>query len=106
MEDNSGPYYFGLKLFHRILHGMVIASFIDLAFTGIPLRFADTRWAGWLSRLLGGYPTTGYLHRVFAVVTFFYFGLHLGEIAYRFLKGERGLFWGPTSMVPQSRDFV
>jgi len=102
----SGPYYFRIKLFHRIIHGMVIVSFLGLALTGIPLRFADTWWAGWLSRVLGGYPTTGYLHRVFAVVTFLYFGLHLGEIALRFLKGERGLFWGPYSMVPQPRDFV
>jgi cytochrome b subunit of formate dehydrogenase len=23
-----------------------------------------------------------------------------------FVRGERGLFWGPTSMVPQPRDFV
>jgi cytochrome b subunit of formate dehydrogenase len=32
---------------------------------------------------------------------------HVGNVAWRaFVRGEKGLFWGPSSMVPQPRDFV
>jgi cytochrome b subunit of formate dehydrogenase len=101
-----GPYYFRLNLYHRILHGMVIVSFLGLAVTGLPLKYAETGWGRWLSHLLGGPFTTGYLHRFFAIVTFCYFALHLGYVARLILTGRRGIFWGPTSMVPQPRDFV
>ena len=76
-----GPYYFRLNLYHRILHGMVIVSFLGLALTGLPLKYADTLWGQWLSQALGGPFTARYLHRVFAIVTFLYFALHLGYVA-------------------------
>jgi len=32
---------------------------------------------------------------------------HVGQVSWRaFVKGEAGIFWGPTSMVPQPRDVV
>jgi cytochrome b subunit of formate dehydrogenase len=101
-----GPHYFRFHLYHRILHGMVIVSFIGLALTGLPLKFAYTEWGRTLSWLLGGPFTAGWLHRVFAIVTFAYFALHLGYVARLVLRGERGVFWGPGSMVPQPRDAV
>ena len=104
----SGPerHYFRLNLYHRILHGMVIVSFLGLAITGLPLKYAQTGWGVWLSHALGGPFTTGYLHRVFAVVTFLYFVLHLGYVARLVVQRRPGIFWGPGSMVPQPRDVV
>jgi cytochrome b subunit of formate dehydrogenase len=102
----GGPYYFRLNLYHRILHGMVITSFLGLAMTGLPLKFADRPWGRWLSLALGGPFTTGYLHRFFAIVTFTYFALHLGYVARLILLRRPGIFWGPDSMVPQPRDIV
>jgi cytochrome b subunit of formate dehydrogenase len=99
-------YYFRLNLYHRILHGMVIVSFLGLALTGLPLKYAETGWGVWLSWLLGGPFTARYLHRVFALVTFLYFGLHLAYVGRLCLRGGRGVFWGPDSMVPQPRDVV
>jgi cytochrome b subunit of formate dehydrogenase len=104
--SESGRYYFRLNLYHRILHGMVVVSFLGLALTGLPLRYAETRWGLALSWLLGGPGTTRYLHRVFAIVTFLYFALHLGYVARLVAAGGRGVFWGPDSMVPQPRDLV
>jgi cytochrome b subunit of formate dehydrogenase len=100
------PYYFRLNLYHRILHVMVIVSFLSLALTGLPLKYAQTGWGQGLSRALGGPLVTGYLHRVFAVVTFLYFGLHLGYVASLVLRGRPGVFWGPDSLVPQPRDLT
>jgi cytochrome b subunit of formate dehydrogenase len=99
-------YYFRFNLYHRILHGMVIVSFLGLALTGLPLKYAHTTWGQGLAFLLGGPFTAGYLHRFFAIVTFAYFALHLGYVARLVLRGDRGIFWGPTSMVPQPRDAV
>ena len=101
-----GRYYFRLNLYHRILHGMVIVSFLGLAVTGLPLKYAQTGWGAWLSHALGGPFTTGYLHRFFAIITFLYFALHLGYVARLVLTRQPGIFWGPDSMVPQPRDLV
>jgi cytochrome b subunit of formate dehydrogenase len=101
-----GRYYFRLNLYHRILHGMVIVSFLGLAVTGLPLKYSQTAWGRWLSLALGGPFTTGYLHRFFAIITFVYFALHLGYVARLIVSGRRGIFWGPGSMVPQPRDLV
>ena len=37
-----GRYYFRFNLYHRILHGMVMVSFLGLAVTGLPLKYAQT----------------------------------------------------------------
>ncbi|MBI2207578.1 MAG: hypothetical protein HYU41_27415 [Candidatus Rokubacteria bacterium] len=99
-------WYFRFNLYHRILHGMVIVSFLGLAVTGLPLKYAHTGWGQTLSAVVGGPFVAGYLHRVFAIVTFTYFALHLGYVARLVLRRERGLFWGPGSMVPQPHDAV
>jgi cytochrome b subunit of formate dehydrogenase len=85
---------------------MVIVSFLGLALTGLPLKYAQTGWGAALSRALGGPFTTGYLHRVFAIVTFLYFALHLAYVVRLIVKRRGGVFWGPESMVPQPRDVV
>ncbi len=104
--SHAEPHYFRLNLYHRILHGMVISSFLGLALTGLPLKYAHTGWGRWLSLALGGPFTTGYLHRFFAIVTFCYFALHLGYVARLILLRRPGIFWGRESMVPQPRDAV
>ena len=44
------------------------------------------------------------LRRLFATVLIAVFVVHVGSILQRGLRGERGLFWGPNSLVPQPRD--
>ncbi|MEK7385706.1 MAG: hypothetical protein AABZ83_04630 [candidate division NC10 bacterium] len=104
--SDAGRFYFRFNLYHRILHGMVIVSFLGLALTGLPLKYAHTGWGAWLSHALGGPFTTGYLHRFFAIITFLYFALHLGYVARLIVRRQPGVFWGPDSMVPQPRDAV
>jgi len=91
--------------FARALHGVLMLSFLGLAFTGLPLLFADALWAFRLARLLGGYGVTGILHRVFGATMIVLFVVHLGRIMQRvLLKKEAGLLWGPDSLVPQPHD--
>jgi cytochrome b subunit of formate dehydrogenase len=106
-EAATAVHYFRFGLFHRLLHGGVVVSFLGLVATGMPLRFSDAAWAARLARSLGGFEAAGYFHRVFAILLCTVFALYVSEVAYRVFVGkETGLLWGPTSMVPQPRDFL
>ncbi len=91
--------------FDRVLHGLMMASFLGLAATGLPLLFSDKGWARRMARVLGSFEVAGWLHRVCAVLLITVFLIHLGRLLRR-LIGQRdwGLLWGPRSMVPQPRD--
>jgi cytochrome b subunit of formate dehydrogenase len=97
------------RRFHRadrLLHGFLMFSFLGLAFTGLPLLFSHETWAATLARFFGGFRSAGIIHRACAVVMMTVFTIHLSRISRR-LFGEKdlGMLWGPSSMVPQPRDF-
>jgi cytochrome b subunit of formate dehydrogenase/uncharacterized protein with PIN domain len=87
---------------YRNLHLMVIVSFLALALTGMTLKFSYTPWAWTLSRLLGGFEAAGFIHRVGALITFSYFGIHIMDMIRR--KRESRISWfkfivGPNGMM-------
>ena len=51
----------------RVEHLVLVASFIALAATGIPQKFADVDLSRWIVAQLGGIDTARFLHRAFAV---------------------------------------
>ena len=98
-------YFLRFTLGQRILHGFLMASFLGLVATGMPLRYADAPWAVWIAHALGGFRAMGIFHRFFALVLTGLFLTHLGQITHRaWVRRESGLFWGPNSIVPQPRD--
>ncbi len=91
--------------YHRITHVCLMISFLGLAFTGMPLLFAEQAWARGLARLWGGVEVSSTLHRVFAVVMIATFLAHVARIVQRvYVQKDYGALWGPNSMVPQPRD--
>jgi cytochrome b subunit of formate dehydrogenase len=90
----------------RALHIVIMTTFLGLAATGMPLLFSDAPWARVLAGLFGGFHGAGLLHRAMGATLLLAVLFHVGDIGRRAMKGERGLFWGPTSMVPQPRDVV
>jgi cytochrome b subunit of formate dehydrogenase len=89
----------------RLLHGLLMTSFLGLALTGLPILFADAPWAAHMAGLFGGYGVTGVLHRAFGVLMLATFSTHVGRVVYRvYARKETGILWGPDSMVPQPRD--
>jgi len=96
--------YWRFDLYDRACHFLIIVSFLGLAMTGLPLKFSYTPWAQFLSNYLGGFETAGFVHRFMAIVTFVYAGMHMGRILRKAARGEKGLFWGPDSMVPNLKD--
>ena len=91
----------------RALHIVIMVTFLGLAATGMPLLFSDASWARLLAGLFGGFHNAGLVHRFFGAALLAAVAWHLLDVFYRaFVRGEKGLLWGPTSMVPQPRDVV
>ena len=93
--------------YDRLLHGFLMASFLTLALTGMPLLFPEAPWATTLANLLGGYRVTGVLHRIAAITLMLVFLTHLVRLGHRlFVRKDYGMLWGPYSLVPQPIDLV
>ncbi len=92
---------------NRALHVIMIVSFMSLALTGLSLKFSYTGWARTLSRLLGGFETAGYIHRMAAVLMIGIFVTHLVDLVRRRNReyGSWGaLLFGPDTMLFTKRD--
>jgi cytochrome b subunit of formate dehydrogenase len=92
---------------NRVLHIIMIVSFISLALTGLTIKFSYTGWAVILSHLLGGFESAGYIHRFFAVVMVSVFITHLVDITKmkkREYKTWRALIFSPGSMMFNKKD--
>ena len=99
-------YYFRFTLGQRLMHGLLALSFLGLVATGMPLRYHQAAWAVWLSHGLGGFRVMGFFHRTFALLLTLCFLLHLGQVGYRLWgRREKGILWGPDSLVPRPKDF-
>ncbi len=91
----------------RLMHGLLMLSFLGLAATGLPLLFSEARWAAVLARLFGGFLVAGTLHRIFASLLIGLFTVHVWQLLHRvFVRKEYGILWGPASIVPQPRDVL
>jgi cytochrome b subunit of formate dehydrogenase len=91
----------------RLLHAVIMVTFLGLSATGMPLLFSEAAWARLLASLFGGFRGAGLVHRFFGALLLAAVAWHVMNVCYRaVVRGEKGLFWGPTSMVPQPKDFA
>ena len=94
----------------RAQHALMIVAFISLAFTGMTLKFAYTSWAAFLSRLLGGFESAGFIHRAAATLMFGLFVTHLVDLDRKRRKLYGGslkkLLLGPETMLLTKEDLV
>jgi cytochrome b subunit of formate dehydrogenase len=105
--NNTGQYVRRFSRMHIRMHITIIVTFLALALTGLPLKFHAAPWAQQLMNLLGGIDSARFIHRLAAIGTFAYAAFHLGNLFVRWaVRRERGLFWGPNSMVPQPSDIA
>ena len=99
--------YLRFSRLNRLLHVVMIVTFISLALTGMTLKFSYTGWAVTLSHLLGGFESAGYIHRLAAVFMVGIFILHVNDL-FRRKKKEFGswkkLLAGPDTMLPTRKD--
>jgi cytochrome b subunit of formate dehydrogenase len=73
----------------------------------VPLLFSEAPWARFLAMLFGGFHGAGLVHRFFGAALLAGAVFHVADVFWRaFVRDEKGLFWGPDSMVPQPKDFT
>jgi cytochrome b subunit of formate dehydrogenase len=93
---------------NRVLHVLMIVSFMALALTGMTLKFSYTSWAAFLSRRLGGFESAGFIHRAAACVMFGIFVAHLWDLNRKRRLQYGGsllkMLLGPDSMLFGIRD--
>jgi cytochrome b subunit of formate dehydrogenase len=93
---------------HRVTHYLIIVSFMGLVATGFPLKYSYAQWAQDLASVLGGVHTMRIIHRILAITTFTYAGLHVGFLAYFFAfrcpRPRIKYLIGPDSMLFSFRD--
>ena len=119
-SQTGGEWFTRFVPFERFLHFLVVSSFLLLVITGMPLKFYYTGWAKAIFSVIGGPDTARTLHRFGAIITFFYFGLHLVSLVGKAWKGRHTLrdpagefhfkrlwhvLFGPDSMVPTFQDW-
>jgi cytochrome b subunit of formate dehydrogenase len=105
--ERADRQYLRFTRLNRILHIVMIVSFMSLALTGMTLKFSYTGWAVILSHLLGGFESAGYIHRFAAVMMFGIFITHIVDVV-RTKRLERrswrSIIFGPDSMMFNRND--
>ncbi len=93
---------------NRVLHIIMIVSFITLSVTGLSLKFSHTLVARVVSAIFGGFESAGYVHRVAATMMIGIFLAHLVDLV-RIKRADRltwlKLVFGPGSMMFNRKDW-
>ncbi|MBL0176599.1 MAG: hypothetical protein IPP94_15265 [Ignavibacteria bacterium] len=107
MEIPEDRHYMRFSRLNRLLHVLMIVSFISLALTGMSLKFSYTTWAAVMSRFFGGFESAGYVHRFAAAVMIGVFITHIVDL-FRRKKQDgvswRGFIFGKNSMMFNKKD--
>jgi cytochrome b subunit of formate dehydrogenase len=83
------PLFMRFTTFERSMHLVMLISFFVLALTGMVLKFSYMGWAQMLATMVGGFATTGVLHRLGAVVLIAVFLVHLVDVIVRKQRSEQ-----------------
>jgi len=104
-SQGEGRHFTRFTRAQRYLHAVLFTTFLGLAATGLPMRFSDSFWARKFASGVGGFGAIIFFHKFFAVILTLAFAIHLKDIFTRaFVHREKGIFWGPTSMVANWKD--
>jgi len=101
-------YYRRFTPIERVMHALLMLTFVGCALSGLPLIFSDRPWAATLARILGGFEGAGLIHRICAFVMIVVFVGHVVMVFGRAIARGNvlGILWGPDSMVPQPQDII
>ena len=103
--SSGGRWFMRFTRAQRYMHAVLFSTFLGLAGTGLPLRFSESMWARGLAKGVGGFGAILFFHKFCALVLTVAFLIHVKELFTRgVVNGERGVFWGPNSMVANWKD--
>ena len=110
-HDSHSPkvFYRRFTFAEKLLHFMMMVSFLGLVLSGLPLKFVDAPWAIGLAQILGGPQMAGMIHRACAILTFTYFLSTVAWSMYFLLIKRTGenffqKLFGPDSLFPNFKD--
>ena len=95
--------------FHIIQHFFMAASFLGLAFSGLPQKFYDAPWAQSMMDMMGGPIMATKIHHISAIIMFAVFFSHIFEIIIVQSKKGSGFFkrlFDADSLMPRWQDFA
>ncbi len=107
--QTGGRQYLRFSRLNRLLHALMIVSFLSLALTGMILKFSYTGWASVLSHAFGGYQSAGYIHRFAATMMIAVFVIHIVDLVRRKRRefgSWKALLFGPDTMLPTRKDLA
>ena len=105
VQEQPERYFVRFTAAQRYLHVVLLTTFLGLAATGLPLRFSDSFWAQGMARTVGGFGAILFFHKFCALVLTVAFAIHVVDIFRRaWVRREKGIFWGATSMVANWKD--
>ncbi len=93
--------------FERTLHLIMLVSFFILAITGMTLKFSYMGWAQTLATAVGGFATTGVLHRLAAIALLTVFSIHLSDVWRRKKSSQKSwaqFIFSDTSLIFNRND--
>lgn len=89
----------------RIQHMLIFVTFLTLAFTGLPIHFFESFWAGPLNAVLGGVGVTRVIHRTIAVIMILAMVYHVLTLVFGTLaRLKAGTFDIRRTIVPLPKD--
>ncbi len=101
----KGRYFMRFTREQRYMHAVLFTTFLGLAATGLVMRFSESFWARKFAAGVGGFGAILFFHKFCALVLTIAFLIHVKEVFQRGLfRREKGIFWGPTSMVANWKD--
>lgn len=106
-QGHSGKRVMRFNRLSRILHVLMVLSFLTLASTGMMLKFSFAAWAQFTVKLLGGVEIAGFIHRFAAVVLFGVFFGHLYDLIFvkrKEFKSWKDMLFGHSTMIPNKKD--
>jgi formate dehydrogenase subunit gamma len=81
-------------------HVLVMIFFIMLVITGLPQKYFEASWSGWIIMRLGGIDMTRFIHRMFGILFAALAVWHLGRVTLLVLLRKVR-----PSMIPTFKDF-
>lgn len=106
MTGQKTAWFTRFTLGQRILHGVLVITFLGLAGTGLPLRFSNDAGAKAFADFVGGFGVLLFFHKLCGVALTIAFLIHVGHMIYRIVSTrDWRLLWGPSSLVPNKKDF-
>ena len=106
-RNSKQKFYRRFSRLQRYLHLAMMISFFTLALTGMALKFSYMPWAQAVSRMLGGFDSMGFQHRVGAIILFVVAAVHLADVMRRKKAAQqtwRSIVTGPDSIIFNRRD--